>query len=95
MGTLSNERIKEAREQLEKIQADPELMERIRLEEAYEMDVATSINNARREGREEGKVEGEKKAKLETAKKMLEKGIAIETIIEVTELTRKEIEALR
>ena len=52
LGTLSNERIREAREQLAKIQADPELMERIRLEEAYEMDVATSLANAIREEKE-------------------------------------------
>lgn len=35
--------------------------------------------------------EGEKKTKLETAKKMLEKGIDINTIMEVTELSKDEI----
>lgn len=34
---------------------------------------------------------GIKQEKLETAKKMLEKGIPIETIIEITELTKEEI----
>lgn len=82
MSTVSNERIREAREQLDKIQSDPELMERIRLEEAYEMDVATSLANAIR------------KEKNETAKRMLEKGLDIEIISEITGLTKKEIEEL-
>ena len=34
---------------------------------------------------------GEKKSKLETAKKMLEEGIKIETIIKITGLTKEEI----
>ena len=83
MSTVSNERIREAREQLDKIQSDPELMERIRLEEAYEMDVAMSINQAKKE------------EKIETAKKMLEKGLEIEMISEITGLTQKEIEELK
>lgn len=87
LSSVSNEKIKEAREQLKKIQADKELMERIRLEEAYEMDVTTSINQARRDA--------ERQAKLETARKMLEKRIDIETIIEVTGLEKQEIEDLK
>lgn len=83
MGTVSNERIKEAREQLKKIQSDPELMERIRLEEAYEMDVTTSINNA---------IRAEKR---ETAKKMLELGIEMEIIEKATGLDKKVIEKLK
>ena len=38
-----------------------------------------------------GKNCGEKKAKLETAKKMMEENIGIETIIKVTGLTKEEI----
>lgn len=87
MSTVSNERIREAREQLDKIQSDPELMERIRLEEAYEMDVAMSINQAKKEGKIE--------EKIETAKKMLKLGTDIDFISEVTGLTPKEIEELK
>lgn len=83
LGTLSNERIREAREQLAKIQADPELMERIRLEEAYEMDVATSLANAIREEKEN------------TAKKMLKKGADIDFIAEITGLSKEDIEKLK
>lgn len=87
MGSVTNEMIKEAREQLAKIQSNRELMERIRLEEAYEMDYNTGINDARREGKKE--------AQIETAKKMLQKGMAIEEIEELTGLSKSEIEALK
>ena len=83
LSSVSNERIREAREQLAKIQSDRELMERIRLEEIYEMDVTTSINQAVRE------------SKKETAKKMLELGADIEFIEKATGLSKKEIEALK
>ena len=49
MAYISNERIREAREQLDKIRSDPELMEIIRLEEAYEWDVETAKAKAKRE----------------------------------------------
>ena len=38
---------------------------------------------------------GEKKKQIEIAKRMLEKGKDTEEIIELTELTREEIESLR
>ena len=87
MGSVTNEMIKEAREQLAKIQSNRELMERIRLEEAYEMDYNTGINDARREG--------ERKAKEEMAKKMIELGVDIEIIEKTTGLKKEEIEKLK
>jgi len=44
-----------------------------------------------RNGKKEGRREGEKRAKLETAKKMLEKGIDIETIVEITGVSKEQI----
>ena len=95
-----NEDIKEAGEELERISQD----ERIR-REALNSEIARRDNEqrmyeAKRDGREEGlvtgrkegKIEGRKEAKLEDAKKMLEKKIPIETIVEITGLTRDEIE---
>ena len=76
---VSNERIREAREQLDKIRSDPELMERIRLEEAYEWDIETAKNRAKREGHAEGKTaglaEGRAESIKETVIKMLKKVI--------------------
>ena len=95
-----NEDIKEAGEELERISQD----ERIR-REALNSEIARRDNEqrmyeAKRDGREEGlvtgrkegKIEGRKEVKLEDAKKMLEKKIPIETIVEITGLTRDEIE---
>ena len=52
----------------------------------------------RAEGREEGKaegfVEGEKRKQQEIAGKMKSSGIALETIIQITGLSREEIEQL-
>ncbi len=47
------------------------------------------------EARQEGVQQGERKAKLEDAKKMLDKKIDIETIMEITGLTREEITKLK
>ena len=49
------------------------------------------IKEGIKEGKIEGQKEGEKKEKIETAKRMLEKSMPIETIIEITQLTEKEI----
>ena len=46
------------------------------------------------EGRKEGREEGAKQNSCDIAKRMLEKGIDIETISELTGLTEKEISKL-
>ena len=46
------------------------------------------------EGRKEGREEGAKQTSFDIAKRMLEKGIDIETISELTCLTEKEISEL-
>ena len=48
----------------------------------------------REEGRAEGFVEGEKRKQQEIAGKMKSSGIALETIIQITGLSREEIEQL-
>ena len=48
----------------------------------------------RKEGKEEGRAEGAKRNSCDIAKRMLEKGIDIETISELTGLTEKEISKL-
>lgn len=87
MACDNNKRIDDARKQLNKIRADKELMERIRLQEAYEYDEKTSIVNAR----DEGKMAKQK----EIAKKMLEKGMTVNLISEITGLSLEEIEKLK
>ena len=45
--------------------------------------------------KENGEIEGAKKKSLQMAKKLLEKNLPLEEIIEVTELTKEEIEKLK
>ena len=45
-------------------------------------------------GEEKGRKEGERKKAIETAKKMKEKGMDIQTIKEITGLSREKIEKL-
>lgn len=86
MSCINNEQIKKAREQLNKIRADEELMERIRLEEAYELDENTKLANAEERG--------EKRNKIETAKKMLAENMDIALISKLTELSIEEIKKI-
>jgi len=44
-----------------------------------------------KQGLEQGKKQGELKAKIETAKKLLKKGIDIKIIVEATGLSKKEL----
>lgn len=51
-------------------------------------------NTGMRDAREEGLAEGARLKNIENARKMLKKGIDIDTIIEITGLTKEEIEKL-
>ena len=59
-----------------------------------ERDTYNQIEYARETGREEGREEGAKRNSCDIAKRMLEKGIDVETISELTGLTEKEISEL-
>ena len=59
-----------------------------------ERDTYNQIEYARETGREEGREEGAKQKSFDIAKRMLEKGIDVETISELTGLTEKEISKL-
>ena len=70
--------------------------ERARLEEDWKNynDYFNTIDFAKKEGKEEGLAEGEKKKNLENAKKMKDKGYPITDISDITGLTLEEIEKL-
>ena len=88
----SLEEIRKAKAEYEKmIEGNEALQHLLSREELAEWD----RNSMRAEAREEGLEEGRKEAKLETAKKLLEKGMDIEIIMDVTGLTREEIEKLQ
>ena len=57
-------------------------------------DFSNVLSTAKREGREEGRAEGERDEKLRNAKKMKAKGMDFADISDITGLTAEEIEAL-
>lgn len=87
LACISNEKIQRAREELAKIEADKELMERIRLEELAEFDQKNALCHAR----EEGEQIGLKKGKKEVVKNMLKAKMTIEQISQMTGLSKGEI----
>ncbi len=60
-----------------------------------ERDTYNQIEYARETGREEGREEGAEQKSFDIAKRMLEKGIDIETIPELTGLTAEEVSMLK
>ena len=97
-----NEEIKVALEALEEINADDEKVRMAELREKYILDRNTEIRNAEakgmqkgiQKGRQEGKQEGMNLEKSEIAKKMKQKRMEIQIIMELTGLSKDEIERL-
>ena len=97
-----DEEIKEAVEKLEEISSDEQKIRIAELREKYILDQNTNISGAEERGRKEGErigqERGEKigieKEKREIAKELLNKNIDIQIIIDVTGLTKEEIEKL-
>ncbi len=102
----NNKAIKKAQEELEYLSGDEEARRIAELREKAIRDEITNLEGARAEGeligeargKAEGEIigeeRGEKNKSLKIAKKMKEKGISIDEIIEITELTKNEIESL-
>ena len=97
-----NEEIKEAKNELNRLSQDEILRRQLLKEKLLRMDMKQIEEDAREDGKEEGLIEGEKKGKvegkkeksIEIAKRMLEKNMPIETIIEITQLTEAEVKNL-
>ncbi len=85
-----NNEIKEAMNELEEMSKDAELRRVAELREKAIRDEKNGLRHAR----EDGLREGIEKNNKEVAKKMKEKHIPIETIAEITKLTKEEIENL-
>lgn len=86
----TNKEIQEAMEKLEEISSDEELMRLVELRRKAILDENQAKYAARVVGREEGREE----EKIEVAKKLLKMNIELEKIIEITELTKEEVEKL-
>ena len=85
-----NEEIKEAVDQLTEMSADECERELYEIRERSRLTYNTEMNEAKRKGLAAGKAEEKK----EIAKKMKEKGLDIEFIQELTNLTKDEINSL-
>lgn len=88
MAKKENKEIKKAMDTIDEMSMDEREWELYESRRLAIMDYNTGIEVAK----EEGKKQGKKERQLEIAKKLLSKGMAVEEIIELTELTKKEIE---
>ena len=85
-----NKDIKEAKEELERISQDDILRRMAFKAELERMDHAQLMYEAKRDG----KKEGAKEKQIQIAKNMLKKGMNVSDIIEITGLTKEEVEKL-
>ena len=92
---IDNEFVQKAEDEFEYLTGDEATRRLAELREKAIRDETAGLISARRKGIEEGMEKGIKDGKKEVAKKMLAKNIDINTIIEVTELTKEEIENLK
>ena len=82
-----NEDIKKAKEELDKISQDDLLRRRLLKAELLRMDQEQREDDAM--------ARGERKEKIEIAKKMLKENMPIEIVMKITELTEAEIKELQ
>ena len=89
-----NKNMKQAKEKLNTLSADEEMRILAELREKAILDERSLKNGSYDEGRAEGLAEGLIQKNRENAKKMKERGYKIEEIMEITNLTRQEIEQI-
>lgn len=78
-----NNTIKKANDELEYLEGDEAFKRKVELREKYERDLASALYNRE----EKGKLESKK----EIAKKMIQKGMSLKEIEELTGLTEEEL----
>ena len=91
---IENKYVKKAEEELEYLTGDEETRRLAELREKAIRDEMAAMAKAKKDGIAEGRADGIAENKKNVAKKMLNKKIDIETIIEITGLTKEEIEKL-
>jgi predicted transposase/invertase (TIGR01784 family) len=82
-------------EEIKKINQDPDYRQYISEEEDKRKIHNSELNEAKKEGIKQGIEQGIEQKAIETAKNMLRKKINIETIMEITGLSKEKIEKLR
>lgn len=92
--SMENEEIKKAKKILEEISQNERERQLTELREKYILDQNATEAYGYDKGLEAGIEQGKKRKQLDIAQNMLKKGIDIETIIELTGITKEEIEKL-
>ena len=95
MAEEKNKTIKSALDDMEYLTGDAEIKRLAELRESSRIDKWFAMSYGRKQGRKEGEKIGENKAKIETAKKLLEMNIAMDIIIKATGLTQEELEKIK
>ena len=85
-----NENVKKANEELEYLSGDAAERRKAELREKYKKDITSAREHGIRIGEEKGKIE----RNYEIVKAMLKKKMNIEDIIEITDLTKEEIDKI-
>ena len=98
MAMKENEKVKEAVERYNELTGDAEVkrLAEVRLMAQLEENaaLASARDKGTKEGLEQGKKEGEKASKEKMVRKLYELKTPIESIMEITELTKEEIEEI-
>ena len=95
MAEKKNEKIKSALDDMEYLTGDEELQRLAELRESSAIDRGLAMSYARKQGMKEGEKIGIKENQIETARKLLKKNVSIDIILEVTGLTKEELEKIK
>ena len=95
MAITKNKTIKEAKEEVDKLTADPSLRGILKLREKWERDYYNDIGCAKDEAREEGETIGRAEEKQDTAIAMFKLEMDINNIMKVTKLSKEELEKIK
>ena len=87
MAEKKNEKIKRALDDMEYLTGDEELQRLAELRESSAIDRGLAMSYARKQGIKENQIE--------TARKLLKKNISIDIILEVTGLTKEELDRIK
>ena len=95
MASKENEKIKKAIKIIDEMSMDPKEWELYRARQMAIMNYNIGMKNSEKKGEKKGKKIGEKKAREKIAKNLLNIGLDIEKIVEVTGLTKEELNKIQ
>lgn len=98
MAKKENEEIKKATDIIDQMSMNPEewemYMSRKKAIINYNSGIYQAKEDGKKEGLKQGIEQGIRKEKLKVAKELLKTGMAVEKIVEITELSKEEVEKI-